>query len=197
VSLRGHSLKEVGGVERRSEHTSTALHDLAFNQESNLPFTTRGVFEASSNALSASRGSWGSAGRVRTEEVRIAWANLKGQGQLLGCLGNKTHTSEGKIVIMAPAVDPSVIGKTIETLQQVIKKPALTEKLLSRPPFRYLHDIIMEVTLINAQLVSYCSFNVMLQINRTSKFYEGLYSSKEKDAKAMQVKNEACIHILH
>lgn len=45
----------------------------------------------------------------------------------------------------AAKVDPAVIKRTMDTLGRVIKKPALTEKLLGRPPFRYIHDILMEV----------------------------------------------------
>lgn len=43
-------------------------------------------------------------------------------------------------------MNDSVAKKTQETLGKVIKKPPLTEKLLSKPPFRYLHDIFSEVS---------------------------------------------------
>ncbi|XP_038605646.1 TRAF3-interacting protein 1 isoform X4 [Tachyglossus aculeatus] len=39
----------------------------------------------------------------------------------------------------------AVVRRTQEALGKVIKKPPLTEKLLSKPPFRYLHDIVTEV----------------------------------------------------
>ncbi|XP_018094405.1 TRAF3-interacting protein 1 isoform X2 [Xenopus laevis] len=69
-------------------------------------------------------------------------------------------------------MDPAVIGRTLETLGKVIRKPPLTEKLLGKPPFRYLHDILTEVI-------------------RTTGFFKGLYTDselksdnvKEKDAK--------------
>ena len=46
-------------------------------------------------------------------------------------------------------VDAAIIKKTQDSLGKVIKKPPLTEKLLSKPPFRYLHDIISEVCDVN------------------------------------------------
>ncbi|KAJ8403490.1 hypothetical protein AAFF_G00352620 [Aldrovandia affinis] len=69
-------------------------------------------------------------------------------------------------------MNASVAKKTQDTLGKVIKKPPLTEKLLSKPPFRYLHDIFSEVI-------------------RTTSFMKGLYSEaelksdnvKDKDAK--------------
>lgn len=42
-------------------------------------------------------------------------------------------------------VDAAVIQRTKDTLGKVIKKPPLTDRLLNKPPFRYLHDIISEV----------------------------------------------------
>ncbi|XP_048095251.1 TRAF3-interacting protein 1 isoform X2 [Alosa alosa] len=66
----------------------------------------------------------------------------------------------------------AVVKKTQDTLGKVIRKPPLTEKLLNKPPFRYLHDILSEVI-------------------RTTGFLKGLYiesemksdNVKEKDSK--------------
>uniref|UniRef100_A0A1A8JE91 TRAF3-interacting protein 1 n=2 Tax=Nothobranchius kuhntae TaxID=321403 RepID=A0A1A8JE91_NOTKU len=69
-------------------------------------------------------------------------------------------------------MNAAVVKRTQDTLGKVIKKPPLTEKLLNKPPFRYLHDIISEVI-------------------RSTGFLKGLYgenemksdSVKEKDSK--------------
>jgi len=39
----------------------------------------------------------------------------------------------------------AAVKKTQETLGKFLKKPPLTEKLLKKPPFRFLHDIISAV----------------------------------------------------
>lgn len=43
-------------------------------------------------------------------------------------------------------VDQAVFQRTRDTLGKIIKKPPLTDKLLARPPFRYIHDVISEVS---------------------------------------------------
>lgn len=43
-------------------------------------------------------------------------------------------------------LDLETIGKTQVTLGKVIQKPVLTEKLLKRPPFKFLHDIVVNVS---------------------------------------------------
>lgn len=47
---------------------------------------------------------------------------------------------------MSEEVPLSVIKETQEALSKYVKKPPLTEKLLKKPPFRYLHDIITAVS---------------------------------------------------
>ncbi|XP_050606439.1 TRAF3-interacting protein 1 isoform X5 [Macaca thibetana thibetana] len=69
-------------------------------------------------------------------------------------------------------MNAAVVRQTQEALGKVIRRPPLTEKLLSKPPFRYLHDIITEVI-------------------RMTGFMKGLYTDaemksdnvKDKDAK--------------
>jgi len=61
------------------------------------------------------------------------------------------------------ASEEEAIAGTQETLGKLITKPKMTEKYLKKPPFRFLHDIIMEVT-------------------RSTTFAQGLYSTEDCDA---------------
>jgi len=42
-------------------------------------------------------------------------------------------------------VGPEIIVKTQKSLGKYVKKPVLSEKLLKKPPFRFLHDVIKAV----------------------------------------------------
>ncbi|RTG88857.1 uncharacterized protein DC041_0004243 [Schistosoma bovis] len=68
-------------------------------------------------------------------------------------------------------VDVKIIKRTQETLGKLIKKPVLTEKLLSRPPFRFLHDICTSVI-------------------RSTGLMKGLFNSEELEADNVKDKDK-------
>jgi TRAF3-interacting protein 1 len=57
------------------------------------------------------------------------------------------------------AVDPDIVKRTQDTLGQIISAPALTEKLLSRPPVQFLQDIVKAVCYA---LPIQCSFDTFV-----------------------------------
>lgn len=61
---------------------------------------------------------------------------------------------------MSDDIRPEIVRRTQDTLGKYIKKPPLTEKLLKKPPFRFLHDIITAVI-------------------RETGFLQGLFSAEE------------------
>jgi len=52
-------------------------------------------------------------------------------------------------------VDAKIIKKTQDTLGRIVKKPPLTDKLLQKPPFRFLHDIVTSVSAFDILLPVY------------------------------------------
>ena len=100
-----------------------------------------------------------------------------------------------------------IYQQTIEILQgpndPIVDKPKLAEKYLSKPPFRFLHDVISAVSsgiksgCVNSQhvkegpVVGYgvdtLSDFVLVQVQANTGFAAGLYSGEELDAKAIQV----------
>lgn len=60
---------------------------------------------------------------------------------------NRSNQSIFKVTLLRndmseSQVSPAVIRRTQELLGKYVKKPALSEKLLRKPPFRFLHDVI-------------------------------------------------------
>lgn len=49
---------------------------------------------------------------------------------------------------MATDLDPIIIKRTQDSLGKYVKKPHLTEKLLKKPPFGFLHDVFRVVNII-------------------------------------------------
>lgn len=64
---------------------------------------------------------------------------------------------------MAEEEDGPWVKATQDSLGKLITKPKLTDKYLKKPPFRFLHDIVMEVV-------------------KASTFMQGLYTPEETDA---------------
>ncbi|XP_048728250.1 TRAF3-interacting protein 1-like isoform X2 [Ostrea edulis] len=67
-------------------------------------------------------------------------------------------------------MDPRILKKTQDTLGKIIKKPPLTEKLLSKPPFRFLHD-------------------VMTSVIKTTGFMNGLFKDEELNSENVKDKD--------
>ena len=53
-------------------------------------------------------------------------------------------------------MNDKIVKKTQDSLGKIIKKPPMTEKLLNKPPFRFLHDVITSVSLYGFQVKFTC-----------------------------------------
>lgn len=70
----------------------------------------------------------------------------------------------------------ALVAEAKAKIGELIAKPKMTEKLLSKPPFRFLHDIISALT-------------------GTTGFAEGLYSGEELDSASITDKNAKIVYL--
>lgn len=79
------------------------------------------------------------------------------------------------------------IKQTQDVLGKYVKKPPLSEKNLGRPPFRFLHDIVLAVSPFKTLLLVY-NFNEylmlhnFLQVINGTGFLNGVFTSEELDS---------------
>ena len=71
----------------------------------------------------------------------------------------------------------SIVKKTQDSLGKHVKKPPLTEKLLNKPPFRFLHDVISAVIRDTGILQGLYDANEMKSENVKGKFCLKIYQS--------------------
>eukprot|EP00106_Octopus_bimaculoides_P010979 XP_014778421.1 PREDICTED: TRAF3-interacting protein 1-like [Octopus bimaculoides] len=65
-------------------------------------------------------------------------------------------------------MDTKIFKRTQDTLGKIIVRPPLTDKLLAKPPFRFLHDIITSVI-------------------KSTGFMQGLYTSEEQNSDNVKI----------
>eukprot|EP00794_Sanderia_malayensis_P003883 gene3883-4427_t len=82
-------------------------------------------------------------------------------------------------------MDRTVVKKTQDTLGKVISKPPLTDKLLNKPPFRFLHDIITEVIKKTGVLKGLFKSDELNSENITDKNAKIIFLQKAIDCVAM------------
>lgn len=69
-----------------------------------------------------------------------------------------------------------LIQTVIDRINAVIQKPKMTDKLLSKPPFRFLHDTISAII-------------------KTTGFAEGLYTAEELDSSTINDKESKMAYL--
>lgn len=80
------------------------------------------------------------------------------------------------------STDVEIIQKTQKTLGKYVKKPVLTDKLLKKPPFRFLHDVIVAVIRETGFLKGLFNDNELSSTNFTEKEMKIAFLNKLIDA---------------
>ena len=118
---------------------------------------------------------------AKVQEVEQAPERGKSRG---GTRGGKPQSQSADIGLSSPAINLDAemdrcdgsLAVTQTLLGALITKPKLSDKLLSKPPFKFLYDIIMEVV-------------------RATGFATGLFSEEECDAAGVSEKNQKLLYL--
>ncbi|XP_066303335.1 TRAF3-interacting protein 1-like isoform X2 [Branchiostoma lanceolatum] len=84
-----------------------------------------------------------------------------------------------------------MVKKTQDTLGKIVKKPPLTEKLLKKPPFRFLHDIFTELIRSSGYMKGLFGDSEMVSSNVKEKDSKIAFLQKAVDVTVM-VTGEQC-----
>lgn len=117
-------------------------------------------------------------------EAAVAPERGKSRGGTRGGKPNQASSDVGLsgFTPLAPNLDAEMDkcdgseAMTQQLLGELIQRPKLTEKLLGKPPFRFLHDIVMEVI-------------------RSTGFAKGLYNEVESDSANVTEKEQKIIFL--
>lgn len=60
---------------------------------------------------------------------------------------------------MPDSINKELIKRVQSSMSKHINKPQLTEKLLNKPPFKFLHDIVTNVSFSFVKLFNYYHIN--------------------------------------
>ena len=90
------------------------------------------------------------------ESADVAICFVVGNGWILAALSDALQQQTA----MSEAVLAAAVQETISSMGKVIRRPPMTEKLLVKPPFRFLHDVVSELI-------------------KTTGFLDGLFTANE------------------
>ena|SRR5688572_14257486 len=86
------------------------------------------------------------------------------------------------------SVDPKIIKKTQDTLGKVIKKPPMSEKILSRPTVQYMYDVLISVSMLKVEIFAGILYSVSRKLIKV-----GLSSSTKPALAASLTHSLSCL----
>lgn len=97
---------------------------------------------------------------------------------------------------MSTDIEDEVIQNTQKILAGYIKKPPLTDKLLRKPPFRFLHDIVTNIIKETGFLKGLYSQRELVSENVKDKDDKIAFLNKLIDATSLYIKSHLFITLI-